>query len=492
MIMNDKYLLTFFSLFLLLIFAIPNSLSQSVTVNSSGGADYTSVSTAQDAVSSNAEEPNTITITGGGPYEEILIIDTPVTIRGESEEDRPIILIQRNGSVSGREDDGIANSAAVDMAFENLIFLPSVNDPPQDDGFDIRPLSDNDDFSVTLRNVLITSNNGANQPLSTDGRELMDFTGATMFGDDGFQILSTFAGIPSGTINALIENVIVTHIDQDGNVDSLGSGNDSFILGGENLTVTMRNVYVSYGDKFGFQLLSNMTANLEGTPSEPIVIDGGFGGIGSTGIRCFSGNHQWSHVTVMNTYNGIAVDSDTTESIEADHILIANTQDWGLSFIWVPPEERTFTFTFTDSTLFNNTNTLVFDPSSDSNANRLERTTVELVDSVIAGGDHDDTFLITHIPSPEPEGFTFPHVILDHTAVVQEGDHEVFFGFEDEDITRTDVLTSDPEFMSTDPANEDFLKVSADSYRTAASDGGFLSGARPFAGEVNIHHWMMF
>ncbi len=464
--------------------------AQSVTVNSGGGGDFNSVSAALDAVTSNPEEPNEITIIGGGPYEEALVIGIPVIIQGASADDRPIILLQRNDELSGREDDGIVNSAAVDMTFENLIFLPSANNPPGDDGFDIRPLSDDDHFSVTLRNVLITSNNGSDQPLSTDGRELHDFTNAVPFGDDGFQILSTFSGIPSGTIDALIEHVTVTHIDQDGNPDSLGSGNDSFIIGGENVTVTFRDVYVSYGDRFGFQFLSNLTANLEGTATEPIVVNGGFGGIGSTGIRCFSGDHRYSHVTVMNTYNGIAIDSDTTFSFEADHVLIADTADWGLSCIWVPPSERTFTIT--DSTFFNNLNTLVFDPSSDSANNRLERLTLSIKDSIVAGQDHDDTFLITQIPAAAPIDFTFANILLDHVAVVAEGDHELFFGFEEETITRTNVITSDPEFLSVDPEEEDFLRVSAESYRAAASDGGPLRGAKPFAGETEIQQWSIY
>lgn len=470
------------------------SWAQSVTVNSEGGADYTSVTSALDAVTSNPEEPNVIAITGGGPYEESLVIGVPLTIRGDSESDRPIILIRKNpGTASGREDDGIINSAPVDLTFENLIFLPSLEDTPGDDGFDIRPLSDDDNFSVTVRNVLITANNGSNQPLSTDGKELMDFTGATSFGDDGFQILSTFAGIPSGTVNALFEDVIITHIDQGGDPESLGSGNDSFILGGERLTVTIRNVYVSYGDRFGFQLLSNLTANLEGTPTEPIVVNGGFGGVGSTGIRCFSGNHKWSYVTVMNTWNGVAVDSDTTVSLDVDHLLIANARDWGLSFLYTPPSERNFTFS--NCTLFNDTNTVVFDvPSSDSSdPDRLDRVTVTLKDSVFAGLDGDEFFLHTFIPKPEPEVFSFPNVIVDHCAVVEEGDHLVDFGLREENITETGTVTSDPAFLSIDPDDPNFLRVSAEAYRTAASDGGPLRGALPFAGEpVSVENWMMF
>ncbi|RJP26455.1 MAG: hypothetical protein C4527_14930 [Candidatus Omnitrophota bacterium] len=470
-------------------FPIP-IFAQSVTVHSGGGADYTSITAALNAVAANAEEPNIITIIGGGPYEESLVIGVPITIRGASITDRPILAIRANESLSGRESDGIVNSAPVDLTFENLIVIPSLNNPPRDDAFDIRPISDSDNFSVTVRNVLITANNGVNQPLSVDGRELMDFAGSTPFGDDGFQILAQFSGIPNGTINALIEDVVVTHIDQDGDVNSLGTGNDSFIIGGENVMVTFRNVYVSYGDRFGFQLLSGLTANLAGTPFAPIVVDGGFGGIGSTGIRCFSGDHHWSHVTVMNTYNGVAVDADTTTSLEADHLLIANVRDWGLSFIWVPPSARTFRFV--DCTFFNNTNTVLFDPSSDSAVTQLQRLTVVLQDTVAAGRDNNDIFLLTKIPSPEPSGFTFPNVVLDHVAVVDEGPYEIFFGFEEETITRTGVLIADPNFLSVETGNPDFLRVSADAYRAAATDGGPLRGARPFAGETRIREWMMF
>lgn len=42
--------------------------AQSVTVNSEGGGDYLSVQAALDAVASNADAPDVITITGGGPH----------------------------------------------------------------------------------------------------------------------------------------------------------------------------------------------------------------------------------------------------------------------------------------------------------------------------------------------------------------------------------------------------------------------------------------
>jgi len=488
---KNRFVVGIFILGLALMVGAVPCRAQTVTVNSGGGADYTTIEAAYSAVASNAEEPNVITITGGGPYEVSLSIGVPLTLQGESETDRPILLIQMNpGDVSGRESDGIVNSAPVDMTFENLICLPSLENTPTDDGFDIRPFSDDDDFSVTLRNVLIAANDGNNAPISVDGKEHVQFTGdATSFGDDGFQILSTFSGIPSGTMNALIEDVVVTHIDADNSPESLGSGNDSFILGGENLTVTVRNTYVSYGDRFGYQLLSNVTVNLEGTATEPIVVNGGFAGIGSTGIRCFSGDHVWSHVHVLNTWNGVAVDSDTTTSLAVDHLLIADVEDWGLSFIYTPPAERDFTFA--NCTLYNNPNTVVFDATSDDAD--LDRVTVTFTDSVFAGWEGDEIFVQTFLPEPIPEGATFPNIVLDHTAVVEEGDYAVFFGYREEDFTETGVISSDPVFVSTDSGDEGFLRVSADAYKTAASDGGPLRGAVPFAGEpVSVDSWMMF
>jgi len=463
-----------------------NGFTQPVTVNSNGGADFTSISSALDAVASNADEPNILTITGGGPYNEIIIIGTPVTIRGESADNRPIILINQNNSVSGRESDGIVNSAAVDITFENLIFLlPSLEATPSDDGFDIRPFSDDDNFSVTVRNVLITANNGSNEPLSVDGKELQDFSGATTFGDDGFQILSTFAGIPSGTINALFENVIVTHNDGDGNpTEASIGGQDSFILGGERLTVTMRNVTASFGDRWGFQLLSNVTANLEGTPTEPIVCRH----MGSAGILAFSGNHRWSYVDLIDSPLGVRFDADTLISFEGDHLLIANGTSLGMGFFFAPPNP--LTVSISDSTFFNNAEHLAFRPLNETNALRKKNLTVNISDSIFAGFGID-SFIATE--AVELVDDTPATVNLSHSAVVLEEPNDIFKDFGNETVNEVNIIEADPKFLSDDPARPDYLVVSADAYRNAASDGGFLSGAKPFAGEtVSVLDWMMY
>ena len=77
--------------------------------------------------------------------------------------------------------------------------------------------------------------------------------------------------------------------------------------------------------------------------------------------------------------------------------------------------------------------------------------------------------------------------------MVQEGDYLVDFGYREENITETATVVSDPGFLSVDPNDPDFLRVSSEAYRTAASDGGPLRGALPFAGEpVSVKDWMMF
>lgn len=483
--MNVRKMIIFkcFVSLLALVFAFTTSAgAQSVTVNSAGGADYTSVQAALTAVSSSAAEPDVITIVGGGPYAGGYAIGSPVAIRGESPDNRPILLLAQNGSVSGRETSGIANAAAVDIVLENLILLPALENKPTR-AVNIEPLSNSDNFSLTVRNVLLTSNNGSNQPLSTDGLELKDFTGATSFGDDGFWILGTFSGRPSGTVHGQFENVIVTHLDDDSTVSSMSLRNqDGFVIGGENTSVTFINVISSYNDRWGMQLLSDLTAHLEGTPDKPIICKG----CGSAGILCYSGHHKWSYVELLDNPLGTRIDADTNLSFVADHLTVANSSETGLGVFWTPTTLKEFPIS--SSTFYNNKRNVAIVPVDAENAARSDQVTVVLKDSIFAGFV-DQTFLETEMIEGADQKFS--NVIIDYCAVVEEGEHAIFYGFRDEKITETAVIKADPAFLSVDPTSDDYLKVSADAYRGAASGGGDLKGSKLFAGETTVTNWMI-
>ena len=346
----------------------------SVTVNSEGGADHATIGEALEAVNATPAEDNVITITGGGPCEEPIAIYVPLTLKGQDSDNRPIILLLPNLDLpqdTGRSlepRDGIVNMAPVDMAFENLIIIPSVVDPPGD-AIDIECFSDSDQFSVNVKNVLLTANDGFDQPVTLDGRDQVDLeaSGALSFRDDGFSILCGFGGRPEGTIEAVLEDFVVSHCFHEG-------GNDGFILGGSNVSVTMRNVISSYNSRFGYQILQRVAITMEGTPEEPIVALGN----GSTGFRAFQGrDHQWSNLQAIENAHGVGVDADTTDTLNIDHLLVTGSSE-GFYVVW-PPDPAERNYTVSDSTFLDNAATISIYDNTSNLAN------VEFTDCVFAG-----------------------------------------------------------------------------------------------------------
>ncbi|MBI1388873.1 MAG: hypothetical protein GC154_10545 [bacterium] len=439
-----------------------------MTVNSGGGADATTINGALDMIRAAPEVDNEVLITGGGPYEEVIIIDVPVAIRGADSENRPTIIIVQNDTVAGRELDGIVNSAGVDITLENLIFIPSLSAWPTDDGFDFMPLTDADDFSITVKNCLVTANDGTDKPVTLDGltyEENKMLSGAVSIQDDGFQILSVFGGRPNGKIHATLDGLVVSHIAFDGVPDS-SSGQDCFILGGDNLTVTMKNTVASYGERFGFQLLQNVTVNMEGTPDAPIIAKG----MGSSGVLCFSGFHDWNYVQCLENPLGVRIDLDTNQAHSINHLLVTGASDLGLGYFYAPAEGLVRDFSVKNATFYNCAEALALRLGAGVAGDALQ---LSVSDIVVAGEGGDDTFFVPAVGVDETPAAS---VTISNSAVVTDGPNAVLPGDFLDVLTMTDIINADPMFVSTDPTSSDFLKVSSDAYASAGTDGSMLAG----------------
>ncbi len=473
-----------FALFLTIACLNLNAVAVTVTVNSGGGADATSISDALTTIRSAPDAMNEITITGGGPYEEIIVIDVPLTIKGAAPDNRPIILVSQNDEVAGRESDGIVNSAAVDIVLENLILIPSLAAWPQDDGIDFRPVNETDAFSITFKNLLVTANDGEDQPITTDGLVFESeklLGGGLAFQDDSVQVLGGFSGIPDGPVDVLIEDVVVSHGVFDGELDA-SSGQDGFILGGNNVTATIRNSIVSFCERFGFQLLTGVTVNMEGTPEEPIIAKG----MASSGILCFNGVHNWSYVQLLDNPLGVRIDCDFVSENNIDHMLITGATDAGIGYFFAPPEGVTRNYSVNHVTLYNCVESFVFRLGSESATDPI---IIDAIGLVVAGADGDDIF---YVPAVEEGVDPTPTVNLSNSAIVTEGDSTVlpgdFLGF----VNQTNVINADPMFESTDPNTEGYLVVTADAYAAAGPDGGALGGYFPFRGETSLRDWALY
>jgi len=466
---------------------------QSVAVNSAGGADYATIGDALKAVKADAAEPNVITITGGGPYEEGLLIDVPVTIKGQSKDDRPILLLKKAGG-SVRGDHGIVNIAAVYITLENLILIPAKESGVKR-AVCIEPLKDSDKFNVVIRNVLVSANDGNNKPISVNGMEMnfQEGDASVPFLDDGIWMLASY-GRPHGTVDVLLEDIVVTHCDPGKDPDKITANSDGFVLGGVNVTLTMRNVVSSYNDRYGIQIISADTpsftpiVHMEGTAAKPII----FKGNGTQGIQAWTGENHWSYVDFIGNPQGTRIDISSC-TVEGDHLLFADNKE-AIHQYSLPSSSDELIYKLSDCTFFRNEADIMIDPAStDANLmNGLGTFAIEMKDSVIAG---TLIYLVNSTVTEIPEGFTqFEKVTYDHCALVEEGDYAVYTDFEGLPVipVLTNNISADPKFLSVDWGGEDYLRVSADAYRNASSSGGLLRGARPFVGETVVDAWMVY
>src|SRR5690606_32371216 len=193
--------------------------AQSVTVGSTG-ADYTSLNAAILAVGANAEAPDVITVIDEGPFLESRIIinngtsgPDDLTIQA-SPGLRPVMTVDNTGSST--------NSAVYirkngNLIFKDLVIIPSTDFTPATREFVLAAagieIDDDSNIatSVTLQNILVSSNDGNNQPVaSLDGLTSPTFTANTVsFRDEGIQALSTAT---NATRNLYMYDVVVSGV----------------------------------------------------------------------------------------------------------------------------------------------------------------------------------------------------------------------------------------------------------------------------------------
>lgn len=247
--------------------------AQTVTVNSEGGAMYTTVQAALDAVAGDTATPDVVNIVGGGPYDEIITISAPVTLRGSAY--RPVLAVRTNAASLTTPPDGLVINSSDEVTLENLIIIPSLTDPPagnNSDGICIVSQSP-PGLTLTLTDILICPNNGSNEPVSTDGLAEVDLTGATPFGDDGLNLTSA----PGVWVVANFTRVISTNNRNSGNPN-----NDGFYIypthdmAAQNSINFLEGCVASYNDGIGigWQGDGGATININGTHDNPVLIIG--------------------------------------------------------------------------------------------------------------------------------------------------------------------------------------------------------------------------
>ncbi len=190
--------------------------AQTVTVAKTGTPTYASVQAAigHFATDPNPGQPNVIQITDNALYDEVVTVDVPVTIVGTAE-GAPTIALQAN--VAGRAaSSGMVVKLPSSMttgtvSLQNLVLIPSKTSLPQSAAVHVA----NNNVFLHLNRVVISGNNGLDQPISTDGLTNVanDVDNHKHFGDDGIVAGGTADGEFEGDgVEILLQRSVITHL----------------------------------------------------------------------------------------------------------------------------------------------------------------------------------------------------------------------------------------------------------------------------------------
>ncbi len=470
--------------------------AQTVRVAADGTGDFTTIQDAVDAVEADdSTQPNVVMVAPGTYTDTSATLSQDVTIMGEDADNRPVLVLVPTPG----DDDSIVNTAGVNVTLENLVCIPSTSNTP---GRAVRlnPVTDADVYTVNISNVLVSANDGSDQPLSVNGLEPL-FPGpdtSISFGNDGIVVLGgPFGGAGNADVTVNVDHTIVTHIDSDRDPTIPTSGRDGFILGGFNTTINFGpGVVASYCGRYGAQIITTAgevvdltpILNCNGTLDEPVL----FKGNGSVGLQLWTGTHNLNYVHIDKNAVGIRPDM-FSNSITANHLLVTENED-GIAWLNAAPSSGT-SFEFSNSTFFfNETTDISFITSlTADNAASAGPVNVSFNDSIFAGSILlFDTDMALDLAGQVQDDFVLNYT---NTAFPDEGEFLVFPEFELFPVTANleNIETGDPMFLSTDPTSPEYLVVSNEAYRTAGTGGSPLGGFFPFNNEpVDVASWMVY
>ncbi len=451
------------------------ALSQSVTVHSEPGqGDYQTIEEALAAVQTDATGPDVITILDEGPFLEISWSITgdpnnnPLTIEAAPGV-RPIVILQTTGFTAiNVEKNG-------DLTIRDLIFLPWSEAPaPTSVPFRVFNIANAlNGYNILLENILISSNDGNDQPVASldgltdpqlDPNNLGD---VVSFRGNAIKVRSTET---DQVYSLVLRDVIVSGM-VNGATASGGFGIRGFMNGapgsqwviGEGCVISY-NTNISGSMRGALQPGGNEGAvdifRVEGTEEKPVKI------INNT-------NYHGIHVTATNIEDSIK---------EFKWLVVANNTQQGF---WSQDSDEIYSFE--NVTIANNGLEAV-------NLSPAYVAAHSAVDSIFAGnGSEDAENVLSILTSEEDDGsFTFTN-----SAVVMEGPYSFNSAMLDDTpdyLVFEDSITADPEFGSLDPSSADFINVNNEAYGAAGPGGEALRGAGEYTGPppTSVSDWTLY
>lgn len=452
-----------------------SAFGQTVTVNSTGGADHATIAAALAAVAGNAATPDVVSITGGGPYDELIpLIATPVEIRGTGPA-RPVLLVRSHGAPT---NDGLRIACDGDVVLENLAILPSTP-TPSDDAIVAMTATAGGTLNLTLRDVLVTQNIGG-APAVTNPFALVDLSSATRFGDDCLVILGAAAYLGTGgVVNATIDGCVFTHFNN-------GTSRDGITFAGTNVagacTLDVSDTVVSFCNRYGFHLLGQGSYNIVGVEANPVFsYRNGHGGVSFDGATVLE--YVVADVTGSTSAGGAGwrAQAEAVTAFSARKCAVIGSPAGGFRFAGDAPTP--LTFTIDECTLYDNGTALLFDDIFTDSA-----LTVQVVDTIIAANATDA--VPNYAVGISSTQATKPAVEISTSGLLLAGDHALT-AINAPGSTGSPALTgivqSDPGFVSTavilsGANNPDYVDVASPAYFAAGSGNTPLSGYGNFVG----------
>lgn len=459
---------------ILFLFVSSAIFAQTVTVNSGGGADYSTVQAALDAVAADSATPDIVNIVGGGPYDEVITITSPVTLKGDGY--RPVLTVKSNSASPSSPPDGLVVDTSGEVTLENLIVLPSLADPPagsNSDGICIAPQTGSG-LTLTMTDILICPNNGSNQPVSTDGLAEVDLTSATPFGDDGLNLTSA-TGVP---VVANLTRVICTN-------NRNAANNDGFVIYpasdvvDQNAINILEGCVISYNNRIGIQWGGGgAVININGTHTNPVLIIGNeTTSAAQGGCMLFNGTATVNYCIIAdnNTAGFATLTSGTPAGTGLNSIqntIIANNGGPGILSADTDVS-RPASIGVQNVTLFANDTTQIQNDSTQQG--------LSLTNTIVAGVG---TTGITNNGAA---------CSVAYSALVTSGAHALTAttGGTGTTTVAGSVINADPDFVSVNllsggALNSDFLDVNAVAYQSAAAGGAPLAGGADYVGALPL------
>jgi hypothetical protein len=459
--------------------------AQTVFVNTvAAPGKFTSLNEAINAVTANTAEPDEIIIENEGPFFESRVIinesktHSDLTIRAVDGV-RPIVAIDANA------DGGVyIRKAGGPLILKDLIIIPQLGDPATRAQAGIK--SDNvtdSDTSVTLQNILVTSNDGFNRPLaSLDGLTPPVWTSSVVsFRDEG--ILHNSSGVLYKR-NYYMYDCIVSGISGDQGSDGIRIFTDG-IPGGGNEVIVGPGCVVSYMD---------ITRDQEVTSSTNSGRGGIQPGANINTIVKIQGTQDKPVMVFNNNLNGISETFANGQSgpgfglLEVEWCIVANNAGVGFNTTDFYADKDIKNVTFA------NNGDGVFNGASSDFADMDYR-----FSNVIFGGNGqqtDPSNIVDLTIDGEPLGM--PTYVIADSALPLSGSvslNNVDYGADgiatNVAVTMTNITNADPQFVSLDPASGGFAVVSNQTYATAGPGGQPLVGGGSMA-KSSVEDWQLF